>query len=95
MGRWRVAHVLTSEEATAKGRISDDGNAKFLGCLEESNLLIFNVKSERRIFDLQGSDRMDGVGTTQSSSGALREAEVPNFARPIIHMPYVICEYVK
>ena len=67
-------HISTGEETTSKRRIRYYRDPKLAGRLEQADLLVLDVKGERRVLDLDCGDRLDGMRTPQSRSGNLGEA---------------------
>lgn len=75
-------HISTSEETTSKRRIRYYRDPKLAGRLEQADLLVLDVKGERRVLNLDCGYRVDGMCTPQSGRGNLREAEILDFALP-------------
>ena len=72
--------VLASEETPPKRRIRDYSDAELSGSSEDSNFLIFDIESERRVLDLKRGYWVHGVCATKGCSRALGQAQIFYFA---------------
>ena len=75
-GRGELTYVAAGDEAPSERGVCDDFDAKFPRGLQESDGLVLNVQGERRVFDLDSGDGVDGVCPTEGRSRNLRESEV-------------------
>jgi len=71
---------LTCEKTTTKRTVSNNFHSEFASGFQEGDLVIFDRELERRVFNLDGGDGMDGVCTSKGSTGAFGEANVSDLS---------------
>lgn len=74
------AHDVAREHAAAERRVRDDDDAEFARGAQQVDLLVLDVKRDRRVLDLECSDGVDRVGAPERRCRAFGYAEVFHFA---------------
>lgn len=74
--------VLPGKETAPERAISYGGNTKLAAGLKQAYLWVLDVSRERAVFDLDGSDRVDFIGTAKSGRGNLAKTKVLDFSLP-------------
>jgi hypothetical protein len=59
-------YEATSQHSTPQRRISNHSHSKLPARFQQRNLVVFDVKRERRVFDLDSGDGMNGMSTAKS-----------------------------
>lgn len=70
-----------SQETTAERAVGHDGNTQLAAGSHEPDLRVFDVHSERAIFDLDGVDMLDCARAAECVGAALAQTEVFDLAR--------------
>ena len=77
-----MTYVFSSQQAPAQRSVRDDLDPELAGGFEEGNLLVFDVRGEGRIFNLDDRNRVHSVCAAQGLCADLGKAEVSSLARP-------------
>lgn len=72
--------MFACKKTATKWTVCNDGDLELSRRSEECNLRILDVQCERRVFDLHGRNRVDGVGTLERCCGDFGETEILDLA---------------
>lgn len=73
-------HVSSRDQASPQRRVGHDSDAELACSFEQPNFLVFYVKRERRVLDLNGSNRMNGMRAAQGCCRYFGETEILDLA---------------
>lgn len=79
----QVAYIFSSKQATSERRVGNDGHSEFTCGTQQSHLRKLDIKRERRIFDLEGSDRVHCVCATQRRGRTFGKTDMFDLSSPI------------
>lgn len=84
--------VLPGKETAPERAISYRGDTKLAAGLKKAYLGVLDVSRKRTVFDLDGSDRVDFMGTAEGGRGNLAKTKVLDFSFPAESQifPYMI-----
>lgn len=74
--------VLPGNKTAPERAISYRGDTKLAAGLKKAYLRVLDVSRERAVFDLDGSDRVDFIGTAEGGRGNLAKTKVLDFSFP-------------
>lgn len=74
--------VLPGKETAPERAISYRGDTKLAAGLKKADLGVLDVSTERAVFHLDGSDRVDFIGTAEGGRGNLTKTKVLDFSFP-------------
>lgn len=73
---------LPGKETAPERAISYRGDTKLAAGLKKAYLGVLDVSRERAVFDLDGSDRVDFIGTAEGGRGNFAKPKVLDFSFP-------------
>lgn len=65
----RGTYILSCQKTATKRGVRNDRHAELACRAEKVNLWVLNVQSKRRVFDLDGRDRVDSMSTPKGGGG--------------------------
>ena len=71
--------ILSCDKPTTQGRVSNNRDTKLPSRLEKSEVLIFDVEGEGRVFHLKGCNRVNCVCPTEGRGRAFTQTEIFDF----------------
>lgn len=77
-----MGFVLSGEETAPERAISYRCDTKLAAGLKKADLRVLDVSREGAVFDLDGSDRVDFIGTAEGGGGNLAKTKVLDFSFP-------------